>query len=190
MTTISQVISISTNFLQNKIPTSSINNFYTLQRSILVVLWQPSEWQTPLHKDDVDNAEPVISDHNTDTSLNLLCRSWHSTVMTFELCGYSKRGQQCTLWESWKCSVVVWTTRILMVRGSSVASMIWLICSSLIPLWMHHKQRCPVHLRTITNCSRILEKKLQQHPMEMTQPVLGSLCCRVHQCIHKDRGQS
>jgi hypothetical protein len=68
------------------------------------MLWQPSEWQTPLHKDDVDNAEPVISDHNTDTSLNLLCQSWHSTVMTIELCGYSKTGQQCTLRESWKMS--------------------------------------------------------------------------------------
>jgi hypothetical protein len=104
MTTISQVISISTNFVtgQNKIPISCTNDFYTLQRSILVVLWHPSEWQTPLHKDDVDNAEPEISDHNTDMSLNLLCQSWHSTAMILKLCGSSKTGQQFTLWESWK----------------------------------------------------------------------------------------
>lgn len=88
--------------MQNKIPTSSTNDFYTIQRSILVVLWHPSEWQTPQQKDDIENAEPVISDHNTDMSLNLLCQSWHSTAMTFELCGYSKTGQQCTLRESWK----------------------------------------------------------------------------------------
>jgi hypothetical protein len=31
---------------------------------------------------------------------------------------------------------------------------------------------------------------LQQHSVEMSQPVLRSLCSRTHQCIHKDSGQS
>jgi len=129
---------MSTNFVQNKIPTSSTNDFYTIQRSILVVLWHPSEWKTPLHKDDVDMAEPVISDHNTDMSLDLLCQSWHSTAMTFELGGYSKTGQQCTLQESWKmfCGSLHHTYSHGWWKFSG--RMIWFVRLSLIPLWMHH----------------------------------------------------
>lgn len=158
MTTISQVTPISTNFEQNKIPTSSTNDFYTIKSSILVVLWHPSAWQTPLHKDDEDNAEPVTSDHNTDTALNShrvgIVQPWplNSAVPA--------RHGNSSLWEDLeKCSVVnVWTTCILMASGSSVASMIWFVGLSLLPLWMHHKRSCPVHVRTIKLEQNIGEK--------------------------------
>ena len=85
------------------------------------------------------------------------------------------------LWLMSEPHVTSWTGEVQVLHD--------LICPLVtILLGIHQEHSCPIHLRTITKLELNKIEEIAATTVEMTQPVLGSLCSRVHQCIQKVGG--